>query len=76
MPDILELALRHVIAHGMTKEDGAIMLAAFAEGEGLNIKWAETAQRLSKELADRIEQGRYRLDADAPANSDAVGYFT
>lgn len=56
MPDILELALRHVIAHGMTKEDGATMLAAFAKGEGVNIDWSETAQRLPKELADRIDR--------------------
>jgi hypothetical protein len=53
--DITELALRHVIQHGMTPNDGVAMLEAFAKGDGRDIPWDEAAPRLSKELTDRID---------------------
>lgn len=54
--NILELALKRVVEHGMLQVDGLSMLEGFAKGEGADIPWEVVALKLPKEIADRIDK--------------------
>ncbi len=56
MPDLLELALRRVVANGMSAREGAAMLECFARGEGRDIGWSDTAPYLPKAVAERVDR--------------------
>lgn len=56
MADIGELAMRHVMDHGMDKEDAVSMLVQFARGEGRDVGWQDIAPSLAKPLAERIDR--------------------
>jgi hypothetical protein len=55
MADILELALRRVVANGMSAAEGAAMLEAFARGSGRDIGWSDTVPYLDRGTAERID---------------------
>lgn len=56
MADIGELAMCHVMDHGMDHGDAVAMLVQFAQGEGRDIEWQAIAPTLAKPLAERIDR--------------------